>query len=43
LCRYELKRRGCLAGLLHADQALQIRIHVDLLLDRSKLDQLLGK
>jgi len=39
----ELQRRGCLARLLHADKALQIGVHVDLLLDRSKLDQLLRK
>jgi hypothetical protein len=31
---------GC---LLHGDKALQVGVHVDLLLDRSKFDQLLRK
>jgi hypothetical protein len=35
--------RGCLGRLLHGDKALQVGVLVDLLLDRSKFDQLLRK
>ena len=39
----QLQCRGCLGRLLHGDEALQVGVHVDLLLDRSKFDQLLRK
>ena len=34
---------SCLGRLLHGDKALQVGVHVNLLLDRSKFDQLLRK
>jgi hypothetical protein len=38
-----LQRRGGFGALLHGNQRLQIGVHVDLLLDRSKLDELVGE
>ena len=38
-----MQRRGCLAGLLHRNERLEVGVHVDLLLDGGKFDELLGK
>jgi len=39
----KLQGLGCCRGLLQRDQRLHVGVHVDLLLDRRELDQLLSE